>query len=81
MIDEELNPSAVMRDIQSWLANAVTNGPYETRGHSDQSGHPHTYAVILVPNWQVKQKLATIQESLAQGSPDGEPPQADPTIS
>ncbi len=56
-----------LRDLRAWLSHAIQYGPVETRGHSDQSGHPHTYAAILIPDWQVKQKLANVEEILAQG--------------
>ena len=56
--------SETLRDLLEWLQYAITNGPVETRGHSDESGHPHSYAVILVPDWQIKQKLANVQDAI-----------------
>lgn len=42
-------------------------------------GHPHGWSAVCIPEWDVRQKLDAITETLAglQGSPDGEPPQAE----
>ena len=63
---ETLRASETLRDIRAWLEFALKYGPVETRGSSDASGHPHSYAVVLIPDWQVKQKLANVIEALAQ---------------
>ncbi len=32
---------------------------------SDQSGHPHGYSVIQIPDWEAKQKVAWLEQALA----------------
>jgi hypothetical protein len=38
---------------------------------SDQSGHPHGYSVVQIPDWEVKQKLDSLKETLARLEPKG----------
>lgn len=59
----------ILLEIRSWLQTALITGPIETRGHSDNSGHPHTYAAVLIPDWQIKQKVAAIDAMLQSMGP------------
>lgn len=49
--------------LREWLT-----GHRETHtrhfGESDQSGHPHGYAGVVIPEWDLRQRLDEIQESL-----------------
>jgi hypothetical protein len=48
-----------LTDLDIWMRRTVQN--IETRGHSDNSGHPHTYAVCLCPEWEMRQKMDVLK--------------------
>ncbi len=45
--------------IREWLSFQL-NTSVRHFGESDRSGHPHGYAGVVIPDWDVKQKLGEI---------------------
>ena len=54
--EELIKLHEVFQDFKLWMEDRITNGPVETKGHGDNSGHPHFWAAIQVPDWEMKQK-------------------------
>lgn len=63
--DDPLTIAECLRDLRAWMDHAINYGPNKTQGHSDNSGHPHTWNALLVPDWQMKQKLDNVTAALA----------------
>lgn len=65
-----MSPRDRLVHLREWLT-----GHRETHtrhfGESDQSGHPHGYAGVVIPEWDLRQRLDEIQESL-QRMPSGQ---------
>ena len=73
-----LSPEALLRELRAWLSHKSENGMRETKGYADGTGHPHYWCAILFPDWDVRQKLAEIEDTLRvlQGAGHA-PPKAD----
>lgn len=58
-----LEPRDLLVHLREWL---IRHRDCNTRhfGESDQSGHPHGYAGVVIPEWDVLQRLDEIQDSL-----------------
>jgi hypothetical protein len=74
-VDVALEPRDLLVHLRQWL---VWKREHNTRhfGESDQSGHPHGYAGVVIPEWDVLQKLeeidAALEQQAAQSSERGE---------
>ncbi len=53
-------PLEALQGIASWLKAKLQYGPIETKGHADPSGHPHFWAAVLIPDWEMRQKLSAV---------------------
>lgn len=58
-----LYPRDLLVHLREWLTG---HQQVHTRhfGESDQSGHPHGYAGVVIPDWDLRQRLDEIRESL-----------------
>ena len=54
-----------VRNQVAWIERLLA-GDLKSRGHADQSGHPHGYTVAEVPDWDLRQKLFILRESLEE---------------
>lgn len=63
---EVLEPRDLLVHMREWL-NRYLQTNVKHFGDSDQSGHPHGYAGVVIPDWDVKQRLDEIQGSLDLG--------------
>jgi hypothetical protein len=63
MNEKILNPRDLLVHLREWL---IRHRETHTRhfGESDQSGHPHGYAGVVIPEWDVRQRLDEIEASL-----------------
>lgn len=52
------------RDTVAWLRRHLERLTYIAE--SDQSGHPHGYSVVQIPDWEVRQKLEALEETLGK---------------
>lgn len=63
-----LSPRDLLVHIREWL-----NGHRQTHtqhfGGSDASGHPHGYAGVVIPDWDVRQRLDEIEASIQATAP------------
>jgi hypothetical protein len=53
--------------LKLWLQDRLQNGPIETRGQYEPyrgQCHPTGYSAVLVPDWEMKQRLADVEEAL-----------------
>lgn len=66
--DKALHPRDLLVHLREWL---IHHRGFHTQhfGDSDQSGHPHGYAGVVIPEWDLRQKLDDIQESLDSSEP------------
>lgn len=55
---------AACKNQTVWIARLL-EGPRLSRGYSDPSGHPHGYAVVEIPDWDLRQKLESLREGIA----------------
>ncbi len=62
-MEEILEPRDLLVHIKQWL---IWNKEHHTKhfGESDQSGHPHGYAGVVIAEWDVRQKLDEIEASI-----------------
>jgi len=62
-MDTPLNPRDLLVHLRQWL---ISHRELNTRhfGESDQSGHPHGYAGVVIPEWDVRQRLDEIEASI-----------------
>jgi hypothetical protein len=60
-----LEPRDLLAHLRQWL---ISHRELHTRhfGESDQSGHPHGYAGVVIPEWDVRQRLDEIEASILQ---------------
>ena len=58
-----LTPIECVRNQIAWIKRLL-GGDLKSRGHSDMSGHPHGFTVAEVPDWDLRQKLAILEEAL-----------------
>lgn len=63
MTEEVLTPIQCVRDQIAWIKRLL-DSDVKARGTTDQSGHPHGYAIVEVPDWDLRQKLEYLEESL-----------------
>lgn len=56
-------PRDLLVHLREWL-NYHRELHTQHFGESDQSGHPHGYAGVVIPGWDVRQRLDEIQASL-----------------
>ena len=58
-----LNPRDLLVHLRQWL---ISHRESHTQhfGESDQSGHPHGYAGVVIPEWDVRQRLDEIEASI-----------------
>ena len=58
-----MEPRDLLVYLRQWLMiHAQTN--IRHFGYSDPSGHPHGYAGVVIPEWDMKQRLDEIDEAL-----------------
>lgn len=59
----------VLFQIHAWLSYKLQT---DTRhfGDSDRSGHPHGFDGVVIPNWDIKQKLQEIDSAIADDCHD-----------
>jgi hypothetical protein len=64
MTTQRLHPRDLLVQLRQWL---IWHRELNTRhfGDSDPSGHPHGYAGVVIPEWDVRQRLDEIDGSLA----------------
>lgn len=53
-----------VRDTLLWFRAKLDHLKYVP--DTDQSGHPHGYSVIQIPDWEVRQKLAEMEEDIVK---------------
>lgn len=63
MSDAPLEPRDMLFQIREWL-NRHLRLHTQHFGESDQSGHPHGYAGVVIPDWDLKQRLDEIEASI-----------------
>jgi hypothetical protein len=59
----------VLRDLKRWMENRLKNGPIESRGQRSGYAGAHVqsgYVAVLIPDWEMKQKLESVSAALAQ---------------
>lgn len=63
MSQQTLAPRDLLVFLRQWL---IEQREINTRhfGDTDQSGHPHGYAGVVIPEWDVRQKLDEIEASI-----------------
>jgi hypothetical protein len=63
MTSRRSHPRDLLVHLRQWL---VSHRETHTQhfGESDQSGHPHGYAGVVIPEWDVRQRLEEIDNSL-----------------
>lgn len=58
----------VVKELGAWMKHKLEHGPIKSIQPDDAGGpynqHPSGYAAVLVPDWDMRQKLAMIQETL-----------------
>lgn len=69
---EPLDPRDLLVHLRHWLRCHREN---HTRhfGDSDPSGHPHGYAGVVIPEWDVRQRLDEIEASIQASGTAAEP--------
>ncbi len=60
---EILTPRDMLVHLQIWLIGHVQCHTQHF-GHSDPSGHPHGYAGVVIPEWDVRQRIEDVGASL-----------------
>ncbi len=58
-----MEPRDLLVHLRQWL---ISHRELHTQhfGESDQSGHPHGYAGVVIPEWDVRQRLDEIEASI-----------------
>lgn len=51
-------------DLREWLQWKLNTSAAHVSGEHSPSGHPHGWCAIQIPDWDVKQKIAAINELL-----------------
>ncbi len=64
MDGDPVTPLGALREIKAWLDHKLTDGPKETKGHQDRTGHPHYWTAVLIPDWDIRQKLDLVNDAL-----------------
>lgn len=76
MSPQSLFPRDLLVHLREWLK---AHREIHTRhfGESDPSGHPHGYAGVVIPEWDVLQRLDEIEASIQlEAAPKSKPQEA-----
>lgn len=69
-LDSPLTPVGVLRELRAWMRFKLEYGPIKYQQPDavyPMNQHPSGYAAVLVPDWDMRQKLALIEETYRKG--------------
>lgn len=64
-----LKPIGALRELRSWMKFKLEHGPIKHQQPDavyPMNQHPSGYAAVLVPDWDMRQKLALIEETIGK---------------